>query len=185
MVAHPDSSAHDTRRVCIGAIVGAHGVRGLVRVRPFTDAPESVTAYGLVTTEPGTRTLRLTVVQRGPKGQVLARVAGVADRTGAEALKGERLYVARSDLPAPADDDEFYHVDLIGLSARGRDGRSLGTVRAIYDFGAGDVIEIADGEGAPLVVPFTREIVPEVDIAGGTLTVDPPEASLDAEASAQ
>ena len=167
------------RLVCVGVIVGAHGVRGLVRVRPYTEDPDAVAAYGPLATGNGTRMLHLTVTGRGPKGQVLARVAGIEDRTGAEALKGERLYVPRGRLPAPDDADEFYHVDLIGLAACSPDGRPLGTVCAIYDFGGGDVIEIAGDGHAPLVVPFTRDVVPIVDIAGGTLTVDPLDGLLD------
>ena len=173
------SVGQSERLVCVGVIVGAHGVRGLVRVRAYTEVPEAVAAYGPLVTENGERMLQLTVSGRGPKGLVLATVTGIDDRNGAEKLKGERLYVPRGRLPAPDDADEYYQVDLIGLAARSSDGRPLGTVHAIYDFGGGDVIEITDDGHAPLVVPFTRDVVPIVDIAGGTLTVDPSAGLLD------
>lgn len=163
--------------VCVGIITGAHGIQGLVRVKSFTADPAAVAAYGPLTDQTGRRRFALELVAEH-KGQWLARLEGVADRTAAEALRGTRLYIDRALLPAP-EEDEFYHADLIGLAAELPDGRSIGTVHALYDFGAGDVIEVALPNGATVMVPFTREAVPEVDIAGGRLVVDPPPGLLD------
>jgi 16S rRNA processing protein RimM len=157
----------------VGVIVGAHGVRGAVRVKPFTAEPAAVAAYGPVEDETGTRRFELRLVGEG-KGVVIATVKGVEDRNAAEALKGLRLYVARAALP-PAEAEEFYHADLIGLDAVTLAGERLGKVRAVHDFGAGDSLEIAVEAGGTLLVPFTKRAVPEIDLAGGRLVVDPPE----------
>ena len=162
----------EDQRVCLGAIAGAHGVRGLVRIKSFTEEPDRLTAYGPLTDETG-RSFRVTLTGQS-KGQLLARIEGVGDRDAAEALKGTRLYVARAALPGLAA-EEYYHADLIGLSAEDRDGRPLGRVVAVDNFGAGDVIEIEGPEGVSLILPFTKEVVPEVDLAGGRLVVAPPE----------
>lgn len=158
-------------RVCVGVIAGAHGLRGLLRVRPFTDTPEDVAAYGPVETEDGTRSLTLSVANRLGKGLILVRADGVADRTAAEALKGARLYVARDRLPAP-DEDEFYFSDLIGLAAVTPAGEAIGRVRAVHEYGAGESLEIAETGGGIATVPFTRAAVPEVDLAGGRVVID-------------
>jgi 16S rRNA processing protein RimM len=160
----------DDERVCVGVVTGVHGLKGLIRVKPFTETPEAVAAYGSVETEDGSRRLELEVANRTGKGQIAVRVAGVTDRESAEALKGQRLYVRRGHLPVP-DTDEFYHADLIGLAVERATGESIGTVRAIYDFGAGDVLEIADETGALTMVPFTREAIPEIDLAAGRIVV--------------
>ncbi|MEK9661068.1 MAG: ribosome maturation factor RimM [Alphaproteobacteria bacterium] len=159
------------QRVCVGIIAGAHGLRGLLRVRPFTDTPEDVAAYGPVETEDGTRSLSLSVANRLGKGLVLVRAEGVADRNAAEALKGTRLFVARDRLPA-AEDDEFYYSDLIGLAAVDGDGVEIGRIRAVHEYGAGDSLEIAGADGSIATIPFTRAAVPQVDIAGGRVVVD-------------
>lgn len=152
-----------TDRVCVGVIGGVHGVRGIVKVKPFTADPADVVAYGPLTDASGRRVIGLKLLSKH-KGQWLARVDGVDDRDAAEALRGTELYVDRGRLPA-ADEDEFYHADLIGLTAVGTDGQAVGTVRAVHDFGAG---------GPPLMLPFTREAVPEIDLAGRRLVIDPP-----------
>lgn len=159
--------------ICLGAIAGAHGVRGLVKVKCFTAVPENIAAYGPLADEGGTRRFRLRVVRKVKDG-VLAAIEGIADRNAAEALRGTRLYIERAALPAPAD-DEFYQVDLIGLRAERSDGGMFGSVVALHDFGAGDLLEIrpADG-GATVMLPFTREVVPLVDLAGGRIVVVPP-----------
>ncbi len=161
-------------RVCVGVITGVHGLRGLLRVRPFTDTPEGVASYGPVETEDGTRQLTLDIANRLGKGLILVRVEGVADRAAAEALKGVRLYVARALLPVP-DEDEFYHADLIGLAAVTRDGETLGRVRMVHDYGAGESLEIAMTDGSAAIVPFTRAAVPQIDIDGGKVVVEPDE----------
>ena len=171
----------DERRICLGEVVGVHGVKGLVRVRPFTEEPEAFAAYGALHDQRG-RPIKLEAVGRA-KGVVLARVEGVADRDQAEALRGTRLYVARADLPEIEEAETYYHADLIGLTAESADGRALGRVTAVHDFGAGDVLEIetepAAGRtrGDSLLVPFTREAVPEVDLSAGKLVVRSPETA--------
>jgi len=159
-------------RVCLGVITGAHGVRGLVRVKSFTEVPEDVAAYGPVTDEDGARAFTLSVTGHS-KHALLARVEGVADRDQAQALKGTRLYVARDAMPALDEEETYYHADLLGLAAEDRDGCPLGRVAAVHNFGAGDILEL-DGEGRRLV-PFTRKAVPVVDLKGGRLVVELPE----------
>lgn len=160
-------------RVCLGAITGAHGVRGLVKVKPFTENPDDVAAYGPVEDERANRRFTLTVTGRH-KDTVIVRVDGVADRDAADALRGTRLYVDRAALPEP-EDGAFYHADLIGLAVVSKTGEALGRVTAVYDFGAGDLVEYAGPDGKTRMLPFTEAAVPEVDIAGGRLVVDPPE----------
>ncbi|CAA7624592.1 ribosome maturation factor RimM [Magnetospirillum sp. UT-4] len=159
-------------RVCVGIIVGAQGVRGQVRVKSFTADPADVAAYGPVESEDGTRSFRLDAVGEA-KGLVIARLDGIRDRDGAEALKGTRLFVPRERLPA-TEEDEFLYSDLAGLRAEATDGGALGTVRGVFDFGAGDVLDIGLDAGGSLMVPFTRAAVPVVDLAGGRLVVVPP-----------
>ncbi len=169
-----------TERLCVGMIVGAHGVRGLVRVKPFTDVPEDVAAYGPLTDQAGARSFVLTPKNRS-KGVLLCAIDGVDDRTAVEALKGVRLYADRSALEAVAlEEDEFLAADLIGLAAEWPDGTALGTVRSVQDFGAGDVLEITLA-AAPrsVVVPFTLACVPTIDLAAGRVVVDPPAGLLD------
>ena len=157
-------------RVCVAAVAGAKGVRGALRLKTFTEDPASVGSFSALWDEAG-RPVRLTVVE--PRnGAVVACIDGVESRNAAEALKGVRLYVDRADLPPPRE-DEFYHADLIGLAASLPCGRALGRVSAVWDHGAGAVIEIA-GENGELLLPFTREAVPEVAVAEGRVTVDPP-----------
>jgi 16S rRNA processing protein RimM len=160
-------------RVCLGVIVGAHGVRGAVRVKAFTAVPEDVAAYGPVSTGDGARSWPIRVIGTA-KGVVLCHLEGVGDRTAAEALKGVRLHVPRAALPPPEDEDEYYHADLVGLAVDLADGTRLGLVRAVHDFGAGDMLEVAAaaGEGGrPLMIPFTRAAVPVVDLTGGRVVV--------------
>jgi len=161
----------DTGRVRLGVIVGAHGVRGQVRVKTFTARAKDIAAYGPVTDEAGTRTWRLSLVGTA-KGVVLARLEGVTDRTAAEALKGTPLCVDRAALPPVKDEDEYYHADLVGLAVRLVDGEAFGRVTSVHDFGAGDVLEVRpDGGGKTVMIPFTRAAVPTVDLPDGYLTV--------------
>ena len=162
-------------RVCVGAIAGVRGLKGEVRIKSFTADPDGVAAYGPVTTEDGERSFGLKVTARA-KGLLIARLDGVNDRTAAERLKGTRLYVPRSALPKPGDGD-FYHADLVGLAAETETGKRLGTVKAVHNFGAGDIIEIADESGQgkeDLMVPFTLGLVPEVDLTEGRIVIAPP-----------
>ena len=165
------------QRVCVGIVTGAHGVRGAVRLKSFTAEPGDVARYGALEDESGERHFSLRSVGKA-KGVVIARIAGVADRDAAEALRGLRLYLPRAALPPPGE-DEYYHADLIGLAAVLADGTRIGEVRAVHDFGAGDTLEILRSAGPPAMVPFTRAIVPVVDLAAGRLVVDPPPGLLD------
>jgi len=160
-----------TDRICLGAIAGVHGVKGGVRIKSFTETPEDIAAYGMLTDETGKREFMLTLTGES-RGQLLGRIDGIDDRDTAAALKGLRLYVERSRLPEPAA-DEFYQSDLIGLAAVDTDGARIGSIRAVHDFGAGDLLEVALDEGGSTMVPFTAKAVPEVDVAAGRVVVVP------------
>ena len=160
-------------RVCIAQIGAAHGVRGEVRLKPFTEDPLSVADYGPLETEDGKQRLEIESV-RPAKDILVARLKGVADRNAAEALKNMRLYVARERLPKPAD-DEFYVADLVGLAVETTAGEAFGTVKAVHNFGAGDLLEIelATG-GATVMLPFTQTTVPTMEMAQRRIVVEPP-----------
>jgi 16S rRNA processing protein RimM len=162
-------------RICLGVITAPHGVKGLVRVKSFTAAPDGITRYGPLEDETG-RPLAIDFIGAA-KGVLLARIEGVGDRDAAERLKGRQLYLPRAALPPP-EDEEYYHADLLGLRAELPDGTCLGRVRAIYGFGAGDSLEIEREGGAPVLVPFTRAAVPVVDLAAGRVVIAPPEGLL-------
>src|SRR5438552_13450309 len=174
---HASPGGASEKRVCVGVVGAAHGVRGAVKIKSFTANPEDVAGYGPLEDESGERRLSLRLIGNG-KGVLIGHLSGITDRNQAEALRGLRLYLPRSALP-PTDEDEYYHADLIGLDAVLTDGTPVGAVRAVHDFGAGDTLEIARGEGPPVVVPFTRAVVPSVDLAAGRLVVDPPPGLLD------
>lgn len=159
-------------RVCVGAIVGAHGVRGQVRIKSFTADPADVAAYGPVESEDGGHRFKLKVMGE-VKGLIIAKLEGVNDRNAAEALRGTRFYVPRQRLPE-AEEDEFFYSDLVGLRAEAADGSVLGIVRGVADFGAGEVLDI----GA-FMVPFTKADVPVVDVPGGRVVVVPPQYAPD------
>lgn len=158
-------------RIAVGKIGRPHGVRGLVRIQSWTARPEDVAAYGPVETEAGRR-LEIEVVAAAGD-MVTARIEGVSDRDGARALNGAVVYIPRAALPEPGA-EEFYHHDLIGLRAVDVVGADLGKVSAVHDYGAGAVLEIAAPDGEALMVPFTRDAAPEVDIAGGRIVLVPP-----------
>lgn len=171
--------AERPKRICVGVIVGAHGVGGQVRVKAFTERPEDVAAYGPLTDEHGADPLRLTVVGKA-KGVVLCKVADVADRNRAEALKGRDLFTTRDALATDLEEEEYFHADLIGLLVEQRDGTPIGRVRAIYDFGAGDLLEVSrEGGAPPVMLPFTKEVVVEMDVAGGRLVAMAPPGLLE------
>jgi len=171
-MAHPTTARGMSARVLIAQVGAAHGVRGEVRLKAFTADPLSVARYGALESEDGRR-FEIEAL-RPAKDVLVARLKGVADRNAAEALKNLRLYVAREKLPDPAD-DEFYVADLIGLAAETGGGVAFGTVKAVHNFGAGDVLEIepADG-GATVMLPFTEATVPTVDVAQKKIVVEPP-----------
>ena len=162
-------------RLLVGVVVGAQGLGGVLRVKSFTHIPADMAAYGPVEDEAG-RKLAL-IVTGEAKGVLLARIEGVRDRNQAEALKGARFFVSRDALPAP-DENEFYAADLVGLMAEREDGTTLGRVKAVHDFGAGELIEL-EGPGATLMLPFTQVVVPIVDLKGRRIVVVPPEVTGD------
>ena len=161
-------------RVCLGQIGAAHGVRGEVRLRSFTSDPAAIADYGPLETEDG-RVLEIEAL-RPAKDHFVARLSGIGDRDAAGALTNTKLYVPRERLPRTEDPDEFYHADLIGLAAVDRAGKTLGTVVAIHNFGAGDLIEVRPQNGGKTeLVPFDATHVPEVDITAGRIVIDPPD----------
>ncbi len=160
-------------RVCIAQIGAAHGVRGEVRLKAFTQDPLGVTRYGPLESEDGKRRFEIESVRPAKDNMLVARLKGVTDRNAAEALKNIRLYVAREKLPRP-EADEFYHADLVGLTAQKQNGETVGTVKAVHNFGAGDLLEIEPAGGATIMLPFNETTVPLVDVAGGKLVVELP-----------
>ena len=149
--------------VCVALIAAAHGVRGALKLKCYTEKPENVASYGPLLDEHGHELFHVRVI--GPaKGGLIVEAEGITDRDAAEALRGLRLYVPRDRLPA-IESDAFYHADLIGLAARSETGEHLGEVVAVHDFGAGDVLEYVDTEGQSRMVAFTHAHVPEVDLA--------------------
>ena len=166
-------------RILMGVIGRPHGVRGLVHVQSYTADPDDLADYGVLSDDRG-RSFKL-VWEREGIARLFQRVDGrdvpVYDRDAAVALTNTRLYVPRSALP-PADEDEYYLTDLIGLTAEDRAGRVLGKVALVHDYGAGTSLEIKPASGAlALIIPFTARAVPVVDVPGGRIVIDPPEAT--------
>lgn len=159
-------------RICLGQIGAAHGTTGEVRLRSFTSEPEAITGYGPLETEDG-RVLTIESI-RPAKDHFVARLSGIADRGAAEQLTNEWLYVPRERLPPTDDADEFYHADLVGLAVVDPAGKVFGTVIAIHNFGAGDLVEVQlNGVSQTELVPFDATHVPAVDITAGKIVVLP------------
>ena len=159
--------------ICVGAVMGAFGVRGEVRLKSFCADPAAIETYSPLVTESG-KSYELTII-RSVKSGFGARLSGIEDKDAADALRGTKLYAQRGDLPN-LPDDEYYHSDLIGLEVLDTGGERLGKVTMVQDFGAGDILEIA-GKGLkePALLPFTLANVPTVDIKAGKIIADPPE----------
>lgn len=167
-------------RVLMGVVEGAHGVQGLVKVRSFAEDPAAIASYGPLESGDGQR---FKARFKGmAKGNVLMILSGVTDRDQAQALRGTELFVPRSALPKlDGADDGFYYADLIGLEAKLADGNILGSVVNVADFGAGDLLEVRLPDAKRTVlVPFTKAVVPEVNMAQGFVVIDPPSGLLDA-----
>ena len=161
-------------RICVAQIGGAHGIRGEVKLKSFTADPLAVKDYGALESEDGAASFEIEAL-RPAKGYLVARLRGVRDRNAAEQLTNLRLFVPRERLPPPAA-DEFYHADLIGLAAVTAAGVEVGTVVAVHNFGAGDILELRPpAGGTTMMLPFTDAFVPRIDIAGGRIVVEPPE----------
>src|SRR5580692_3006291 len=127
-------------RVCLGQIGAAHGLRGEVRLHSFTADPAAIASYGPLESEDG-RIFEIKTM-RPAKDHFVVTLAGVADRDAAARLVNIKLYVPRERLPVPDEPDEYYHADLIGLAVVDPSGVKLGTVIAVHNFGAGDLIEV-------------------------------------------
>lgn len=160
-----------TNKILLGQIGAAHGIKGQVRIAAHTQDPEAIGSYGPLDTDRPGLTVTLTKV-RLQKNVVIAHIKGITDRTAAEQLNGVSLFVDRSKLPEPDDEDDFYHTDLIGLDARLESGVSIGKVSAMPNFGASDLIEIRDPQsGDTYLYPFTKAVVPIINIAEGFLII--------------
>jgi 16S rRNA processing protein RimM len=158
--------------VLLAVVLAAHGLKGEVKLKLFSENPDALSSYGVLTAGDGRQVALIS--SRSVKGdEMVAQLKGFSSRDAAESLKGQRLYVPRSALPPP-DEDEFYHADLIGLRAEDESGNRLGAIAAIHNFGAGDVIEIIGDNNASHFVSFTRNAVPTVDIAGKRIVVAAP-----------
>lgn len=160
-------------RICVAKVGAAHGVRGEVRLWPFTEDPMSVIDYGPLSTKDGARQFEV-VRARIAKDHLVAVIKGIATREDAERINGLELYIDRDKLPE-TEEGEYYHADLIGLRALDPAGAEIGKVLAIHNFGAGDIIEIAPAQGATWLLPFSNEVVPTVDLAGGHVVIVRPQ----------
>lgn len=159
--------------VLLAAVIGAQGLKGAVKVKTFTADPDALGAYGVLHDASGKR-YEITAFRTAKPGEAVIAFKDIADRDAAEALKGTELFVARAALPQ-AGEDEFYHADLIGLEAFDSEGRLVGRIAAIHNFGAGDVIAIHRSDGDEVLLAFSRETVPEIDIKGGRVRIAVPE----------
>jgi len=159
--------------ILLAAIVGAHGLKGEVRVKTFTATPGNLGAYGPLHAKDG-RLFTLAAQRAAGDGECVAAFKEIADRSAAEMLKGTELFVAREALPQP-EAEEFYHADLVGLAAEDALGHHIGKVAAIHNYGASDVLVIARDDGDEILIAFTRENVPEINVTSGRLVVAVPE----------
>ena len=157
-------------KVCLGAIVGVHGIRGEVKVKSFSSDEKNLTRYGLLSNDKGDKRFELKIVGHS-KELLRCKIKGVDDRTTAETLIGTGLYIDRALLPE-LKDEEFYHTDLIGLEVKNSSGEVLGQVNALYNFGAGDILEIKMNNGSLEMVPFTKSFVPVINIKDGYIIVE-------------
>lgn len=167
-------------RILLGVILAPHGIKGDVHVKSFTEDPADITRYGPLTSKDGAQSFELKFVRETNK-RLTVRVEGIDDRTAADALRGTELYVARDQLP-DLDDASFYFEDLIGLLALDEAGVAIGTVIAVHNYGASDILEIKrdDGAGTELL-PFTDAFVPNISLAEGTVTVHLPDEGGEAD----
>lgn len=167
--------ADTSNRILLGTIGAAHGIKGEVRITSFTQDPEAIASYGPLDTDRAGLTITIESARLN-KTVLIARLKGIRDRNAAELLNGVSLFIDRARLPETEDEDDFYHADLIGLDARiDETGVSIGTVIALHNYGAGDLIEIEDTRsGDTFLYPFTKAVVPTVKVSEGYLTISPP-----------
>lgn len=162
-------STNETR-LLIAEIGAAHGIRGQVKLRVYCDDLNLIDGQNLFTHETGDKTLKI-ILDRVNDQIILARVDGAPDRTAAEKLRGTKLYINRDTLPEIEDDGVYYQTDLLDLEARDINGKPIGTILNIVNFGASDLIEIKPNIGPSFYLPFTDDHVPEIDVDGGFITV--------------
>jgi 16S rRNA processing protein RimM len=166
--------AEQQNRIFLGQIGAAHGIKGQVRISTHTQDPLDIGSYGPLDTDRPGLTVKLEKL-RLHKNMVVAHIKGITDRNAAEALNGVSLFVDRSKLPEIDDEDDFYHTDLLGLEARIETGKVIGKVSAVPNFGAGDLIEVRDEvSGDTFLYPFTKAVVPVIDIKGGFIVIEVP-----------
>ncbi len=166
----------NSETVLMGVILGAHGIKGDVMVKSFAENPADIAAYGPLFSADHNRQFKLRIVRETHKG-LTVHIEGVDDRTAVEALKGTELYLPRERLPKP-ETDTFYHADLIGLRAVDVNGTTLGTVTAVQNYGASDILEIERADQSDVdLIPFTNACVPDVSLQNGTVTIMPPDIS--------
>jgi 16S rRNA processing protein RimM len=170
------ASGTPSRRICVGQFAGAHGVRGLVRLRSFTAEPENIFDYVPLTNESGDMVYKIAPKSEGNDFYVVA-VEGIADKDQADELRGDKIYIERGALPKPAK-GEYYQADLIGLSARDASGNEYGAVMDVHDHGAGVFLEIGKTRRDSFMLPFKDAFVPQVDLKAGAITVAVPEGWL-------
>lgn len=161
------------RDVLLAVVLGVHGLKGEVRVKAFTAGPEKLGAYGPLHSKDG-RLFTVEALRPGKSGEAVAALAEVRDRDAAEALKGTELFVKRGALPE-TESGEFYHADLVGLDAEDAHGRRIGKVLSVQNYGAGDVLVILADSGDEILLAFTRDNVPEIDLKAGRLIVAVPD----------
>ena len=164
-------------QICVGAFAGAYGVNGQLRLKSFCADPATIVDYSPLMGEAGKRQFTVSLDQ-SIKGALVVSVAGIASKEDADALKGQRLFAHRDQLPA-LPDDEYYHADLVGLTVLDTGGSRLGTVHAVQNHGASDLLEITvEGSSATILLPFTNAVIPTVDLAAGRIIADPPEGAM-------
>ena len=161
--------------ILLGVVGGAHGIKGEVRIKSFTEDPTDIKAYGPLFDAKGNKyTIRTARIQ---KNVVVVTINEISDRNGAELLNGIELFVDRSALPED-DEDEFYQSDIVGMAVESVDGAAIGTVIAFHDFGAGEVIEIKPERGSSVMIPFSEAAVPDIDVERRVMIVEPLAAGL-------
>ena len=163
--------------ICLGVIVGVHGVLGHLKIKAYTDNPAALDRYGPVSLDDG-RLLHLKVKSVSPKGPVIAMAQEVTDRNEAELMRGLELFIKRDALP-PTANDEVYHTDLVGLEARDNDGVAIGVIVGLHDFGAGDIIEVKPPSGPTMMLPFAPEYRDEMRLEEGFVTLLPPQGMME------
>ena len=160
--------------ILVGIFGAAHGVRGELRLKSYTGDPLAIANYPRLTDESGKQTFKILSARPVKDDILVVRVDGIADRTVAEKLTNTSIYMARADLP-PADEEEFYHADLLGLRVETRDGTLIGTIANVLNFGAGDILDVRPELGDNLLLPFTKKVIPVVEIANKRVIVDMPD----------